>query len=178
MKAYRDSIDAHTRANASWRAMQMIKQLPLYREAKAYLAYVPFGSELNIMPLLDDPGHGKQVYVPRARFVTRTLELCPYPCTFDWTSYGLAQPTGDVIALEDDWVDATLDLVLVPAVAFSRSTRHRLGYGGGFYDVFFSRHDVPAIGVGFSFQLLQAVPYSDLDLPMDMLVTEDEVIRS
>ncbi|MBK5927466.1 5-formyltetrahydrofolate cyclo-ligase [Rhodobaculum claviforme] len=72
------------------------------------------------------------------------------------------------------------DVLIVPLLAFDRRG-HRLGYGGGFYDRTLAGLRAAgrprAIGIAFSTQEVAAVPVTDTDLPLDLIVTEAEVIR-
>jgi 5-formyltetrahydrofolate cyclo-ligase len=54
-----------------------------------------------------------------------------------------------------------------------------VGYGGGFYDRFLRRvrPEVPRIAIGFALQVVPEVPHGGGDERVDLIVTEDEVIR-
>ncbi len=65
---------------------------------------------------------------------------------------------------------------IVPGVAFDRSG-HRLGRGGGYYDKLLSGVAAPKIALAFSFQLLTMLPCESHDIVMDIIVTEQEIIR-
>ena len=67
----------------------------------------------------------------------------------------------------------TIDLVLVPGLAFSKD-RHRLGRGGGFFDRLLAGRAAQAfkLGVCFSFQLLDSVPIDAHDILMDAVVSD------
>jgi 5-formyltetrahydrofolate cyclo-ligase len=87
--------------------------------------------------------------------------------------YGIPEPPeqGPAQRLEEG------DLVLVPGVAFD-AEGHRLGRGGGFYDAAFPPGArAPLLyGVGFEFQVVDAVPHGSRDRRMDAIVTE-RIIR-
>lgn len=69
------------------------------------------------------------------------------------------------------------DVIIAPLVAFDRSLR-RLGQGGGYYDRCFARYpDVPRIGLAWSVQEADEVPTEAHDLPLQMIVTECEIIE-
>jgi 5-formyltetrahydrofolate cyclo-ligase len=76
-----------------------------------------------------------------------------------------------------DWLDP--DVLIVPLVAFDRRGG-RLGYGGGFYDrtlaALRARGPVLAVGLAFAAQEAEALPLEPTDAPLDMIVTEAEVI--
>ena len=72
------------------------------------------------------------------------------------------------------------DVLLVPLLAIDRSG-YRLGYGGGFYDrtleALRAIKSISAVGVAYAAQEVPAVPRDEGDQPVDLIVTEREVIR-
>lgn len=68
-----------------------------------------------------------------------------------------------------------IDLYIVPGVAFDRQC-NRLGRGKGHYDRLLTDVKVTKIGLAYSFQVLAQVPHTSYDVPMDMVVTDKEVI--
>jgi 5-formyltetrahydrofolate cyclo-ligase len=74
-----------------------------------------------------------------------------------------------------DAAEIVPEIVLVPLLAFDRRG-HRLGYGGGYYDRTMAglraRGAVLAIGVGFAFQEMDAVPTASGDQPLEAIATE------
>lgn len=69
---------------------------------------------------------------------------------------------------------SSLDVILVPALAYALTDGARLGRGGGFYDRLLSRSDVRArlIGIAFQIQLMPEVPAEAHDIRVPDLVTE------
>ncbi|GAA4223125.1 5-formyltetrahydrofolate cyclo-ligase [Sagittula marina] len=71
------------------------------------------------------------------------------------------------------------EILIVPLVAFSRAGG-RLGYGGGFYDRTLeklrAKRATMAIGFAFAAQEMADLPLEDTDQPLDLIVTEAEVI--
>lgn len=69
------------------------------------------------------------------------------------------------------------DAIIAPLIAFDRSM-NRLGQGGGYYDRAFARHpDALRVGLAWSAQEMDEVPADPWDLPLDMVVTEVELIE-
>lgn len=67
---------------------------------------------------------------------------------------------------------ASPDLLFVPLLAFDEAG-YRLGYGGGYYDrTLAALPQARAIGYGFSFQQVEAVPRGPFDIPLRIIVTE------
>jgi 5-formyltetrahydrofolate cyclo-ligase len=69
------------------------------------------------------------------------------------------------------------DVIIAPLVAFDRSLQ-RLGQGGGYYDRIFARYpEVTRIGLAWSVQEADEIPAEAHDLPLQMIVTECEIIE-
>ncbi len=70
-----------------------------------------------------------------------------------------------------------IDLVVAPALAYDRKG-NRLGRGGSYYDRFFANKQLKAVrcGLGFAEQIIESVPTTQRDEPMDFLVTDEEII--
>ena len=67
---------------------------------------------------------------------------------------------------------ATIDLVIVPGVAFDRDG-NRLGRGKGYYDRLLPR--IPSaykVGICFPFQIIEEVPAEPFDIRMDEIITQ------
>ena len=83
-----------------------------------------------------------------------------------------------ILEPEDDFVeDIKYDVIITPLL-YCDNRGNRVGYGKGFYDMFFSKIDRSALKVGVSFfppvALISDV--SEQDVPLDYLVTPTEVL--
>jgi 5,10-methenyltetrahydrofolate synthetase len=67
----------------------------------------------------------------------------------------------------------TIDLILVPGLAFSEDG-HRLGRGGGFFDRLLAGRGASAfkLAICFSFQVQPQVPVEGHDIQMNAVITE------
>lgn len=64
------------------------------------------------------------------------------------------------------------DLIVVPGLAFD-SENYRLGYGGGYYDYFLSKHPhALKVGLFYSFQLIDSISVEAHDIALNMIITE------
>ena len=90
--------------------------------------------------------------------------------------YGLLEPR---IHPGTDGLRGGFDLVVVPGMAFDAKGR-RLGRGCGYYDrfLFGIAGGAMTVGLAFSLQLLPEVPVDAWDVPVDVVVTEEGVIRA
>lgn len=67
--------------------------------------------------------------------------------------------------------------VIVPGVAFSGKFQ-RVGYGAGYYDRFFAAEpEHRKIAVCYEFQMYDEVPEEPFDVLMDLIITEEKIIR-
>ena len=62
---------------------------------------------------------------------------------------------------------------LIPALAFDKKGR-RLGRGGAYFDRVLKDFQGIKIGVGYSWQLAEALPYEEHDISMDVVVSEKQ----
>lgn len=71
------------------------------------------------------------------------------------------------------------DLVIVPGMAFDPAGR-RLGKGTGYYDRFLAEFagGAETVGLAFSWQLVPEVPVESWDIPVEVVVTDEGVIRA
>lgn len=70
-----------------------------------------------------------------------------------------------------------VDLVLIPCVAFDREG-NRLGHGGGYYDRYLTRcTQAIKILIAFETQRLESVAKNELDIPVDIIVTQEGIFR-
>ena len=78
-----------------------------------------------------------------------------------------------VVMPEDDPSADTVDVVIVPGLAFT-ADGHRLGQGGGWYDRFLGELHTSCvtIGVCFAEQVLTDLPREPHDVVLDRLVTD------
>ena len=86
--------------------------------------------------------------------------------------WGIREPKPEAAEVEPD-------ILLVPLLAFDR-LGHRIGYGAGYYDRTIahlrSRKPVTAVGLAFAAQEVPTVPVTPRDAPLDLVLTEREVI--
>lgn len=67
-------------------------------------------------------------------------------------------------------------LMILPGVAFDEE-RHRIGYGGGFYDRYLEAHPrMQKIAFAFEFQMFEEVPFEEFDRKPEKIITEKRII--
>lgn len=174
VRAARDALAPGERAERSRRIARRLLGLRELEGARTVMVFASFGSEVDTAPILAGLARrGLRLALPRivdgevAALAYRPGDpLVP-------AAMGVPEPAGGTPVPE-----AEIDVVVTPGVAFDRAG-YRLGYGGGFYDRFLRRvrPRVPRVGVAFALQVVPEVPHDEGDERVDLVVTEDEVIR-
>ena len=118
--------------------------------------------------LWSDYSHIKTV-VPVANFSTRTMVSVEVNCDSVITAnrYGIPEP--EVVDVFDDKL---IDMVLTPLL-ISDQYGFRVGYGGGFYDRFFSMNcktEVIKVGLSFFSPISEISDINKNDVPLDTCV--------
>lgn len=151
-----------------------IKSLPEFQNANQILFYIPIQGEVDLTKIFAEYNDKKDFVLPRVIYSTKDLNLYKINKMDDLEkgSYEIPEPKNDlkIIAPED------IDLVLLPGVGFSLDG-HRIGYGEGFFDRLLKKIPSPKIGIAYEFQIVKNVPAEEHDVPVDMIITEDRIIK-
>ncbi len=149
-----------------------------YKKSRNILTYISFRNEVKTdLIITDGIKKNKKINIPLCNTDIKEIIVCEMggwddlePCAF-----GVPEPKKDAIKIANR---KYIDLVIVPGAVFDIKG-NRIGYGAGYYDKFFSslKEDVYKIGICYSFQVVDFVPASPHDIPMDYIITENEIIK-
>ncbi|RPI78473.1 MAG: 5-formyltetrahydrofolate cyclo-ligase, partial [Planctomycetaceae bacterium] len=122
--------------------------------------------------------HGKTIVVPWCNDQGE-LELFRLESMADLAigMYKILEPKVELRNLPERQVDVrTLDLVMVPGVAFTREGA-RMGHGKGYYDKLLehARTEAPLVALAIACQLFPEIPTQAHDVFMDKIITETAV---
>jgi 5-formyltetrahydrofolate cyclo-ligase len=174
VRVLRDALSPQERDRGSARIARRLFDLPEMSSASTVMVFSSFGSEVDTAPIIERlVAEGRRAVLPRV--VNGEIEPITYrpDGRMSEASFGALEPTdGEPIQPED------VDVVVTPGLAFDRRG-YRVGYGGGFYDRFFkrTRPDVVKAAIGFELQVVDEVPRGGQDVPVDLIVTDEGVIR-
>jgi 5-formyltetrahydrofolate cyclo-ligase len=136
-----------------------------------FAAYIANDGELDAAPIVERLLEtGKLIALPVVA-AGRRLTFHRYRPDTDLAPnrYGIPEP--DVVATQRI-APATLDVVLLPLVAFD-ATGRRLGMGGGYYDTSLAnQHRALRIGLAHALQCSDTLPQRAWDVPLDAVITE------
>jgi len=172
--ARRDALPPAERAQAA--EAIAARAFPLAIDAGTIVSgFMPMKSEINPLPLM------RKLAAAGARLALPVVAGRGKPLIM--RTWGIGEPlAAGVWGIREPPPSAAVvapDILLVPLLAFDRAG-HRIGYGAGYYDMTIAalraRQAVVAVGLAFAAQEIAAVPATPHDAPLDLVLTEREVI--
>lgn len=174
----RDEMDPDTARSAATDVCERLASIEELGEHTAIAGYAPIRNEIDAGAYLRLRNEsGAKIYFPRVE--GDELDFVPVD-DFDRLeegAFGVPEPDGEAAPIDE------IDLFLVPGVVYDHEG-HRLGFGRGFYDRALTRavdrRQTPPllVGVCYQWQLLEGdIPVEDHDVSMDLVVTDEEVVR-
>lgn len=214
--AMRDTISADDKAQYDMKIREIVTGMKEYREADVILAYVSYKSEVDTTMLIQQAlADGKYVFAPKVsgkemefwritamenlregyRGISEPVQSISFP---DWIRERRSIASIDtVIDKAENCVQEVCKVMMwMPGSAFD-TERHRIGYGGGFYDrylnrlscvskqivsseqqrLFIGHFTLTTAALAYHCQVLGRIPYEEHDRKPDLLVTEQEIYR-
>ncbi len=180
MKEFLGRLTPEERHARSLSACQFLVGTREFKLAQLMMIFLSMPTEVETSALaLKAWQEGKSIAVPRVDWDDKRME----PVEIRSLDVGLrpAGPggmvrepiSGTVVPL------ALIDIVVIPGIAFDRRG-YRVGRGRGFYDRFLAQQEFEGIRCGLCFHeqiLKESIPSEPHDVPMDLIVTENEVIH-
>lgn len=161
---------------APMKIFDLLKGMDLIRSGQIISGFLPIGSEIDTRPILEElRRRGLVICLP-------CVEAEEAPLTFRvWHPEDeLVKESFGTLAPAPTAQEVDPDILLSPMLAFDRAG-YRLGYGGGFYDRSLEKlrklKTITAIGVAYAAQEVATVPRDVLDQPLDLILSEKEVIQ-
>lgn len=165
---------------ASERIIERIRTLAEWKNADEALIYWPIKNEADLRPLVAELWQrGACVLLPRCRPERNgEMDLACAACEADLSPgpFSIMEPdAGKCPPVQK----CRPDIALIPGVGFDRAG-NRLGFGGGYYDRLLSTKQMRktlTIGIGYNFQMVEAIPTEPWDSPMNIICTDTELWR-
>ena len=172
--ALRDEIPESSRKEKSRAIFSRLKSLDEYKKARRIFIFVSMSSEVETLHWLDELLKDKEVLIPATKKGDPEMKMARLLSKDELVKnyWGLLELPEDLVPAREE---KACDLIITPGLAFDRAG-YRLGYGGGFYDRFFSSHEGFRLGVGFHEQLVENVPHDALDLPVHAFLSETDYL--
>lgn len=180
-KNQRDSICVEKREMASEKIFENLIAMPEIERANLVLTFISFGSEPDTKEFAEHIiSTGKMLAV--AKCMTESplkgimnFHIISSLSDLEKGSYGILEPKAGILPVSDEEIDLRNTVCIVPGFSFSENG-YRLGYGGGYYDRFLSKHrNIKKIGICFDEMLSENIPTADNDIPVDIIVTDKKI---
>lgn len=179
MKRVRRALGDENRAARSAAIAEQVVGLSAWQAARTVAVFVPMRTEIDV-GLLEQRARaaGKRVVAPRmVEHDDGRLELE----LREWETGVAPVESGKMVReppASAPLVDpAEVDLVVVPGLAFDERGA-RIGYGAGLYDRLLPKCTrAERVGVAHDFQLLAEIPEGPDDQRVDVIVTNQAVLR-
>lgn len=175
-KALRNALPEDIVAEESKKICQNISTWEIFEEAENCFFYYPLGKEASLLPLLKESIQ-KRAAFPRVRGTE--MDFCEIHGTGDFKEgyFHVMEPKAEIPAMDLTELVQEKTIVFTPGLAFDMNGG-RSGYGKGFYDRFFQKYKkVIRVGIALSCQLAEQVPMDVYDIPMDYLVTLENIYK-
>ena len=176
----RAGIPAEQRAAIDAGIAARLLALPVYREADAVFTYLDMGAEIRTRGIIADAwAAGKTVALPRCIPGTRLMTWHRITSLEGLVKsrFGVEEPADDSATLVQP-ADFAAPIALVPGLTFDERG-FRIGYGGGFYDVFLADFPGATVGLCREQQMSSRVAFLDAhDLPVQAVITERRAIQA
>ncbi|MGD9739210.1 MAG: 5-formyltetrahydrofolate cyclo-ligase [Bauldia sp.] len=171
----RDCLAEAERAEKSERVRSRVAAILAGTPPLSLAGYQAIRSEVDITPLLETlRSSGVRISLPAISGGSIVFREWRAGQPLVRSAFGLHEPAPDAPG-------ATPETLLVPMLAFDRKG-YRLGYGKGHYDRAIAALRAAGfaprlIGVAFAVQEVPDIPAESFDVRLDVIVTEDEVLR-
>ena len=166
MILHRNSLASNMKHQYDQDICDSLKTLVTLKKSTVVHAYLPMKGEIDISPFLKWLlVQGVKVICPKVlpKRQLVNIELQSYG-SFEVGPFNTYHPAGNVV------YEGKIDLVVMPGLAFDQN-KNRLGYGGGYYDRFLSKHPESFLAaILYPFQLVEKVPVEEHDVKMNKLI--------
>ena len=157
LKGMRSEEELQCKSAAVW---AQVEAMPRFRNAASVLMYWSMPGEVHTHEFIGRWSGKKTIILPVID--GNNLRLASFEGEDSLrknVAMNLYEPQGGDFA-------QPVDLAIAPGIAFDRNN-HRMGRGHGYYDRLLPSLRTYCIGVCFDFQLFDAIPYGEYDVPVD-----------
>ncbi len=168
----RDMLSNQEIHEKSCKITKRLTEHPCYKQASQILVYRNFGSEVGTREvILAAWRDGKKTYSPRIS--GKKMEFLQVG---EWTDYesgfhGIQEPKVTCPSFVEEPEGQVL--IVMPGTVFDKA-KHRIGYGGGYYDRYLKKHpSYKTAAICFELQMMEHIPYEKHDVSPDVIVTEE-----
>ena len=153
----------------SVKVCENVKELDCFKQARKIASYIAVNGEINPATLENPQIEFSYPVIQKSG----NLKFFHSNESLVTGKYGIPEPADGI----EEEIE-TLDLVIVPLVA-ADIAGNRVGHGAGYYDKTFDPEKLSKrpklVGLGHDFQVFQSIQPEVWDVPLDVVVTENNV---
>ena len=166
----RRQIPQNQRSQMHSAIIENIKKLSVYNNATNIALYSAMPDEVDLQQLCNDAIKTKNIFLPIIKDKNLVFAEITANSILQPNKFGIIEPTNATICPLKN-----IELIILPIVAFD-DFGNRIGMGGGYYDrTLQNSHTQCLIGVAYSCQHHNNIPFDPWDIPLSMIVTENGV---
>jgi len=173
LKQQRNSLQEKRRRQYDQAIFLKLFSLSLLQEANAVFCFISSGTEVNTHAVMRQLlQNGKKLSVPKI-IDSGTMIAVPFS---NWDELETGQ-LGILTPVSSAPVNEKPDVCITPGLGFTENGL-RIGFGRGYYDKWFSEHPViQKIAMAYECQIIEEIPTNNMDVPVDLIVTEERIIE-
>ena len=163
-QAYKDMVD--------YSIYSKFLNSDLFKDANSIFIYASVADEIDTREIIKSAiDLGKEVYIPA---ITDQDNRIMRPVRI-YSDDDYVDGAFDIPTSRHSYYIDNPDLTVVPGLAFDRD-KHRVGYGGGYYDRFLNTNQTTSVGLFASiFETEETIPTNEYDRRLDYIITEKEI---
>jgi len=174
MRTLRDTLPASACEARSAKIAKRLTELEELERGRTVLGFASIHNEVRTRSSMEAAwAKGKRVALPRVVDDELELRLINPDTVLVEGSFSVPEPPDDAARVAPEEVD----FAWIPALAVDLRG-YRIGYGGGYYDRLLPKLDCAVTcAVAYEFQLIAEVPEQPFDVRVNLVVTDERVIR-
>ena len=172
MLALREAQKATVKKKKDRAILHTLAGFKIFQNSTEFFSYISYKGEVDTSAIIKKHKKSKQVLLPAIESKLIRVYHATDPHDTVPGLYGIHEPRDRT----HPHMHKHIEVALIPAVAFD-STGHRIGYGKGYFDRFLKRVDCTTIGLAYEFQIIDKLPHTRYDVPVDFIVTERRIIQ-
>tara|TARA_B100001013_G_scaffold224109_1_gene137124 strand:- start:3190 stop:3747 length:558 start_codon:yes stop_codon:yes gene_type:complete len=172
LKTLRNTQSQEFIINNSTKIKERLFSLSAIQKCNIIAFYSSIDNEVQTHDMIDYAlSLDKQVCLPKLNSSEKTLTFYKINSrdSLKINSFGILEPSDEPVCTE-------FDIIIIPGIAFDQFG-HRIGFGHGYYDIFLTHAGYTKIALAFDFQVLDRIPTTEYDIPVDVIVTETTTIQ-
>lgn len=167
----RESLSRESKIQYDKEILNELIKSDIYKSAKKIFTYISFGSEVDTIEFIKYAlNDSKEVYVPKTNKSIKEMIAVSIHNFNNMTvdKWGILEPS----IVDKNQIGEDFDLIIMPGVAFDRSC-NRIGYGGGYYDKYISKHrgNAKLVALAYDVQIVDNIESEEHDIKPDKVVT-------